>query len=473
MIQFNNTNKNICYFNKEDIVNGYLIVKYIDENIEYKTILSIENINDSNYKYITIKQTNNNESTHSLKLTNQLTSNQKQITITFESNKNKIDLSQFNDIILQNDTWCILLDTYNSLENTNTEETLKIISFDNSNIVNNKIIFSLNQLGLTETTNITILDNNNEQQENSNKIKYYWLNNSFIIEFLSQNTNNQYIEGIWRLKYYVTNIEQNTTDLIYYPGTYVKLNQLQSERANRIIDEYLNPSIIQYRQITIHHEVATRIYQNQFKLSYQNWNDGQIYVFLNNYPVRLNSDMYTVDKQHGKIFMNFKCIQGDNIMCTYNFNYFPSHILYGFIQRAVSQLNTGPIGTMSQYTFENCPIYWDGLIADYVYTYCLDRLILDYDIWKGRLIFAIGPQGLADGSDNIISQLESQRSAAWERINLTINNPKFKAKQTLAYPTRYYIDGISPFGRYPGLSGHGVAGGRFRGLVINRYGGSF
>ena len=183
--------------------------------------------------------------------------------------------------------------------------------------------------------------------------------------------------------------------------------------------------------------------------------------------------MYTVDKQYGKIYTNFQPTAGDNIMCTYNFDYFPSHVLYGFLKRAVSQINAGPVGTMSQYTLETCPEYWNGLIADYAYTYCLDKLILQYDIWKGRLVFAIGPQGLADGNDNIISQLESQRNAAWDRINITINNPKFKAKEALAYPTQYYIDGISPMGRYPGLSGRGITGGKLRGLRINRMGGTF
>jgi hypothetical protein len=37
-------------------------------------------------------------------------------------------------------------------------------------------------------------------------------------------------------------------------------------------------------------------------------------------------------------------------MCTYNFDYFPSHVLHGFLQRAVSQINAGPVGTMSNYT---------------------------------------------------------------------------------------------------------------------------
>lgn len=591
MIHFNPTNHNMFYFNKTDITNGYL---YIQDQISfvYKTILYLCKVNYNvdednnqayneilNTRYIRLQQQDLSSNSHSLTLVQQQDNDVKNVVVTFENKKNKIDLRElvYNNIIKDDQIWCILLRNYTESNRQESDvsvnnQSIKIFSFNNDNLnEQNKLVLNYSDLGVNKDVEIIIQDSDGIVVENPNFVNYKWENSYLNVQFYNS------IDGVWRLKYLVddniknnlksviknlsiildgTNyqkddytvqqidnlvkithqtsdyafgnvynknneqvliginiIDKNTCSILfnqqiekpsqvnkytlllvltsyyievdqnnnggdnatvqYFPATYVKLKQLQSERQNNIIDNYLTPSIIEYRQITIHHQVAARIYGNEFKLSYQNWNDNEIYVFLNNNPIRLDSDMYSVDRQYGKIFLNFECTAADNIMCTYNFDYFPSHVLHGFLQRAVSQINAGPVGTMSNYTLQNCPQYWDGLIADYAYTYCLDRLILDYDIWKGKLIFSISPQGLADGSDNIISQLQSQRSSAWQRINITINNPKFKAKQALAYPTQHYIDGISPFGRYPGMSGNGVTGGRFRGLVINRFGGSF
>lgn len=599
------------YFNKTDISNGYLYVE--DQpgySMLYKTMLymckctyTVDSENQDVYneilntRYIRLQQTDLNSTSHKLTLVQQQDNDTKEIVITFENKKNKIYLQEFvdNNIIKDDQIWCILLRNYTETSKSETEstvndETIKIFSFTKDNLNSyNQLILNYSDLGINKNVDIIIEDNNNNIIQNESFVSYSWNNSYLTVTFHKQyqqqlNSSNSsessssypndkiQIQGIWKLKYLVNSnikanlkqtsksysiildgtnyskdgnriqqtnnivkiyhntsdyafgniydqnnhqifigincLDKNTCSLIfdnnnypsavnkytlmlvltsyylefdqeeklekqskYYPATYIKLNQLDNQRANNIIDNLLTPSIVQYRQITIHHETATRIYGSQFKLSYQNWNDGQVYVFLNNNPIRLDPDMYTIDREYGKVYMKFDCSDGDNVMCTYNFDYFPSKMLYGFLQRAVSQINAGPVGTMTSYTFDNCPSFWDGLIADFAYVYCLDKLILDYDIWKGRLIFAIGPQGLAEGNDNIISQLESQRSSAWDRINITLNNPKFKAKQSLAYPTIHYIEGISPMGRYPGLSGNGIVGGRFRGLRINRYGG--
>lgn len=265
-----------------------------------------------------------------------------------------------------------------------------------------------------------------------------------------------------------------TSDDEYYPSTKIKLNQIKdNDKANFVIDKLLTPSIVQYRQIRIHHELATRLSSNKYKVTYANLLDDNIQIFMNRGKIPLDNSQYSIDLTTGNITFNFSTTTHDAFEVTYSFDYFPSHILYGFLERAVSEINIGPVGTPTSYTFDTAPSYYNGLIANYAYVFCLDKLILDYDIWKGRLIFALPPSALADGSGDIISQLESLRGNAWERINISLNNAKLKAPQTLAYPTPAYFQGISPLGRYSGYSGHGFNGGKLRGLKINRYGGSF
>jgi hypothetical protein len=37
--------------------------------------------------------------------------------------------------------------------------------------------------------------------------------------------------------------------------------------------------------------------------------------------------MYNVNYEYGIITVNFDATDGDNLMCSYNFDYFPLHIL--------------------------------------------------------------------------------------------------------------------------------------------------
>lgn len=265
-----------------------------------------------------------------------------------------------------------------------------------------------------------------------------------------------------------------SSDDEYYPATKIKLNQIKdNQKANFVIDKLLTPSIVQYRQIRIHHELAVRLSATKYKVTYANLLDDNIQIFMNRGKIPLDPSEYSIDLTTGTITFNFATHNHDAFEVTYSFDYFPSHILYGFLERAVSEINVGPVGTPTSYTFDTAPAYYNGLIANYAYVFCLDKLILDYDIWKGRLIFALPPSALADGSGDIISQLESLRGNAWERINISLNNAKLKAPQHLAYPTPAYFSGISPLGRYSGQSGRNFNGGKLRGLKINRYGGSF
>ena len=260
----------------------------------------------------------------------------------------------------------------------------------------------------------------------------------------------------------------------YYPATKIKLNQVKdNDRANFVIDKLLTPSIVQFRQIRIYNERAVRLDDYHYKVTYQNMLNDTIQVYMNGSKIPLDKSEYTVDLQYSIFKFNFATTTRDSFEIIYSFDYFPSHVLYGFLQRAVSELNVGPVGTPTSYTFETAPQFYNGLIANYAYVFCLDKLILQYNIWKGRLVFALPPQSLADGSGDIISQLQSLRSNAWQRISIALNNAKLKAPQYLAHPTALYYQGISPLGRYSGASGKGFNGGKLRGLKINRYGGSF
>jgi len=79
----------------------------------------------------------------------------------------------------------------------------------------------------------------------------------------------------------------------------------------------------------------------------------------------------------------------DNVQVSYSFNYFPAFVLKGYILRALGTVNTAGQGGVTNYTLEDAPTSYDPIIADLALAQCFEKLLLDYDIWKGRLIYAI------------------------------------------------------------------------------------
>ncbi len=226
-------------------------------------------------------------------------------------------------------------------------------------------------------------------------------------------------------------------------GTYIPKVDSGNSRIDTIINVMIFPTIMEFQQLMINYETATIINENSLRFTYSNWNEAYpVEVFLNKGKRMLDSSMFVPDYVMGRMTLNFDLTPGDSIQATYCFNYFPQVVLEGFIQRAVIVVNTAGNGTTTSYTIENVPDSYLGVIADIVVSMCMERLILDYDLWKGRLIFAISQNSLYDGSDNIVSQLETVKKNAEERAYLTLNNPKFRAPNRLAKPTDHYYEAL-------------------------------
>lgn len=258
-----------------------------------------------------------------------------------------------------------------------------------------------------------------------------------------------------------------------FPGTTVELYQTGNQRMDYIINALMVSLLIQYMQLKVYYQVGTRIHQsisqNSYKFHYQNWNKGyQPQVYLNGGQVALSPELYQVDYQNGKIKMLFNLQLGDNVQVSYSFNYFPSFVLQGFIKRALGTVNTAGQGAITTYDIQNAPTVYDPIISDLALAQCFQKLLLDYDIWKGRLIYAISSQGLYSGSDNIVGQLQTLKRNCQDRAYRTLDNPLFRNKKTLARPTKYYYRSLM-MGNGLWTNDHGGFNGtRLHGLKINR-----
>ena len=255
-------------------------------------------------------------------------------------------------------------------------------------------------------------------------------------------------------------------------GTYVQTGLSSHVRINAIVDVMLAPNLLEFRQITIYHEAGTRLVGNTFKFTYQHWNpDFPIEVYLNDSPTPLPTNQFTVNYDMGLITTTFDPVAGDHLLCTYNFDYFPISFLEGFAIKAIDVINTGG-GPVTNNTIDDAPTNWDSIICDLMISMCMEKLILDYDLWKGRLVFAIGPANAADGGGDIVSQLTTIKQNTEERAYKSIENPKLKCSPYLAQPTATYYNSLFVGGAM--VEKGGAWYGKLRGLKNNKYlGGSF
>ena len=149
---------------------------------------------------------------------------------------------------------------------------------------------------------------------------------------------------------------------------------------------------------------------------------------------------------------------GDVVHVTYAFDYFGIGVLEGMVYQAFDLVNSMAYGPAQDFTFLEAPVYWNGVIAEWTFVLALDKLILDYGLWVGRLIFAI--PGMEDPGD-ILGMLQSIKAESENRATQIMNNERFKVPPTLSAPTSTYYAAIRGMGRQ--------FGGKTRGWRPNRY----
>jgi hypothetical protein len=248
-----------------------------------------------------------------------------------------------------------------------------------------------------------------------------------------------------------------------YPGTYIPVNAHTSDRVNSIVDNMLTPRMMMFRQIVIYDEAGTLMNDNEtWRFTYGNWNTTYNYVVRKNGQVLASTDIVSSDPVFGTVNLG-AVVSGDNVSATYCFDYFPIGVLAGYLGMSVETVNSSAYGPPTSYSLSDAPQHWDSVLSDLAFALAMERLILDYDLWVGRLIFAL--PSIEDGGD-IIGTLETLKQNAENRAAKTLDNEKFKSGNLLSVPTQNYYNAVYGFGR---SGAHGSASyGRTRGYRINK-----
>jgi hypothetical protein len=261
-----------------------------------------------------------------------------------------------------------------------------------------------------------------------------------------------------------------------FTGTHIPTGLGSSSASNILIDEYLTPRLMSFRQIHIHDEPCNLSPDDQLTWS------TTFGCWLEDAPLRVwkmgqelaSSVITDIDYEYGTFKAGAVAVGGDGrpreeVTCTYWFDYFPVAILEGFFKCAVQIINASAVGSSTSYTMETAPTSWYGVMTDLAFAQCMEKLLLDYDLWRYRLLFAIGPNEIEGGGGDIVGQLETLKQNAEERANRAMDNEKFKSGNYLAPPTIFYYDGIRGMGGSRGAHGIPFLSGRLRGYKPNSW----
>lgn len=267
--------------------------------------------------------------------------------------------------------------------------------------------------------------------------------------------------------------------MAYYPGTFVTVGIAGSVSYNDLVDNYLTPRLLTFRQITINDEPAVlRPDKLLWRVTYGNWNQGDILedtvTIRKNGTVLSDAAVTSVNYLRGWFQANPVDLgpdqkSRDTVEATYEWDYFPVPVLKSFLDQAVNNVNASAVGSGTSYTIDTMPPWWKGVVADFAFAFAIERILLDYDLWKWRLVYAIGPGEVESGGGDIVGQLQTLKQNAEERANKAIENPLFKAPNRLSVPTVFYYDAVRGFGASAGRHGIPFSGGRLRGWVPNKY----
>ena len=255
-----------------------------------------------------------------------------------------------------------------------------------------------------------------------------------------------------------------------FPSTYIPTGVASTANFNHLIDVLMTPRLMAFRQIFIHDEPATLAPDKvTWRCTFGNWQPTAPLIVRKN-GVVLGSGVTDIDNSYGTFKANPVDIGADSkprdtVEVNYVFDYFPTPLLEGLYTAAISIVNMTAVGPPTYYTIDHMPVPWEGVVTDLAFAMCMEKLLLDYDLWRYRLVFAIGPGdvngGEGTGGGDIANQLTTLKQNAEERANKAMDNEKFKTGNYLAPPTRFYYESIR------GLGGGGTHGIPFVGGKLN------
>jgi len=230
-----------------------------------------------------------------------------------------------------------------------------------------------------------------------------------------------------------------------------------SSRTDKLIDDYLDGILEEFRQLQVWDEQARRTTTDPMTLAitYRPINTGftpEIYDGQNRIVPPLNT---TVSLADGTFSVSTDDGQQDYFV-TYRFNYFPADLLQQFLKVSLLEINataTAATYVTSYDSIDAAPAYFDGPLVVGALAKAYQRLATDSMIWKNFLIWQDGNR-----AQEIAGQAAQYYNGLYTELRTGAKFGKFIAK-----PSEYYA-----LFRVSGFGGINQYSGKFRGLQLNQ-----
>lgn len=247
-------------------------------------------------------------------------------------------------------------------------------------------------------------------------------------------------------------------DAVVPPGGPVNLVPPYTARTARIINNYADASLGEWRQLRVWDEHPRRRTDNplMMHLTYQNLNGNFVPEVWDAQNNRVDPIRVTVDYPRGYIQIDGDT-GNDDYFVTYDFDYFPGGLCFAWLNLTLNEINASVDsngGFLTQYTtIDQAPEFWDAPLTLGLLVKAWRRLFTDSWLWKNRLIWAdgsTGPQMALEAANAYLSMYDELRKSV-------------KRQHLLAKPTHSFeLFETIGFGFFA------VGGSKFRELRLNR-----
>jgi len=196
------------------------------------------------------------------------------------------------------------------------------------------------------------------------------------------------------------------------------------DTVTTLINDGLLPLLGYLQKIEVFHEVGNIRSASSVEFAYPNWRSAVVPQVL--YNREFVTTGYTVNYTTGTLAFTTALADGDEVRCSYGFQYFTDADLANFLEMALATINNQRPQT--SFTFDDSiPDQWFTQLVELSYAHALETVIQDLITWKAALIWR-DPKILMGAMQAVIARLW----ASWAREKRELKGRKYLVPQAVA-----------------------------------------
>ena len=196
-----------------------------------------------------------------------------------------------------------------------------------------------------------------------------------------------------------------------------------------LISDGMDPLLGQLQHLEVWNEVGNIQSTTEVQFAYDDWLTSRVPEVSKN-RVKTTAG-YAVDFALGKLTMTNPAVAGDEIRCSYTFQYFSNEDLGHFLDLSLSTMNS--IRPQTSFTYEansgagDIPTQWYANLVELAYAHALETLLQDLMAWRAFLIFR-DPNSVAGFLQGTISRIWNN----WTTMKHEYKGRKYLTPQAIA-----------------------------------------